>query len=268
MFYLIISLFLLLDVNLCAISSIITEQDRKILKNIADEDVLSEQVLRSEPVAAPLLVGLGYNCYAAYQIQRHGYRKAAYPFDWGFFPLVGLNRCLASNLDDFCKASDLEKVSDIGYIMHKLYKFAFIHDFHDITGSWQSHLPNVQTKYARRIQRFKDLANYSGRIYFVRTIHNEENALQRADIENIIQLKRELQKLFPMRDFELILIFYGLKNMHNWSIIGVRDFYISEIEHGPLSPFIEAQFCKIFESLGFAKIATPWTGHDFQDLSF
>lgn len=215
----------------------------------------------------PLLISLGYNCHCALQIQKHGWRVASFPFDWNLSTIKGIN-CLFQN--DFHHFLDIEylrsaQAPHYGCVYNTLYEILFSHDFH--TPDWENALDQVKIKYERRIKRFNDLSKYTGKIYFIRLIFNVEdvnaplvhelNVPHRLNTDEIIDLKAELIKKFPLVDFELILIFYGDKSNYDWSALQIKDFYI----HGKndqwwqdwSASYIEEQFCDIFESLGIPK---------------
>lgn len=208
-----------------------------------------------ESNSEPKLISLGHNCYGAAQIRRHGYRTAAYPFDWLVTPLTSLNDVLKHNFENFLDKQHL--ILKRPFIINKLYDIYFMHDFFPLA-KWRKQLSTIQKKYLRRIQRFQDLANCPTKIYFIRIIYAvTSNTPQIFYPEEALLLKQQLHKQFPNTNFELVLIFYGLENNYDWTNAGIRNFYIHERNPPywtePDAPFINEQFCKIFESLGCQK---------------
>jgi hypothetical protein len=119
-------------------------------------------------------IPFGLTCVTAYQLQKHGLRQAAYPFDWILCPnFKSICEILADGFSNFLtKEEDLQaKNSSNNFpllnddwidnngdngdktlrVYNKKYKISFLHDFHsDI----QKELESVREKYNRRIERF------------------------------------------------------------------------------------------------------------------
>lgn len=216
----------------------------------------------------PLMISIGYNCWGAYQIQKHGWRTASFPFDWNLTPVKGINQILQDNFRYFLDETHLiTRHIYHQFVYNVYYNIFFAHDFPVCAGEiicdgWQQHLPEVKNKYERRIQKFNNLSDYKGKIFFIRLIF----AFNQLNIDEIIILKNELIKKFPSVDFDLVLIFCGVDKKYEWLNYGIKDFYIPLV--GEWEQFwddkeFEQKFCDIFESLGLQKKVSDFHGINY-----
>jgi hypothetical protein len=120
------------------------------------------------------LISLGSDCCVSYQLEKYGYRTAAYPFDWIRSSLQNCIQLIEYNFVNFLDVTDIyytrisenykflidtneaNKEVSRGFIYKsKLYKdLEFCHDF---TDEFRSGLEDIQKKYHRRITRLYDL---------------------------------------------------------------------------------------------------------------
>jgi hypothetical protein len=123
----------------------------------------------------PIYIPLGSDCFVAYQLQKHGLRKAAYPFDWIISDIKGIELCILNDFSNFidkeylvCKGKsnsfphldedycelDADNYSTIK-MKHTLYNFVFPHDFKDDFSN--DDFEHIVNKYNRRIKRFYNI---------------------------------------------------------------------------------------------------------------
>lgn len=171
--------------------------------------------------AENLYVSLGAHCEVANFIGYNGLRTAAYPFDW----MLTTRHSVISILEQ-----DFAHYLDISYLqLHQFgvanlyYHIEFRHDWPYFGKDWfkmdiKRTLPEIIEKYQRRIERFYQLADYQGKVYFIRapididyaldyypTFTNEAKTIT---IDEALGLKKALLNKFPNLDFELIIINY------------------------------------------------------------
>lgn len=235
-------------------------------RNIEEE---TTEILHSEEL---LLISLGYRCSTARQIQSHGWRKAAFPFDWNETPTDGLLKVLTDNFQffynfDYFKPHPIYTHS----VLNTYYNILLAHDFpataekinHDgkevmhyfLVPDWEKFFPEVKEKYIRRIHKFNSLSKYTGKVFFIRTIYPAEDPLK---FEQASQLKDVIRTKFPSLNFELIFIEMSNKinnwipdNDSHWNKIDTKKFIIQD--YGFYSPDTERVYKEIFESLGIKK---------------
>ena len=145
--------------------------DRKELSTDADE---------------PLFINLGPDCYFANGLGGLGLRKAAFPFDW---LLTNDQEMFIELLEDdfkfFLDPTHYFKHTN-GHLVHDYYHIEFRHE-HD--------LQTFDSTYARRIQRFHELNNYQGKVFFMRRAYpNLEDNNSQPFIQNF-ELRRSAKCL-------------------------------------------------------------------------
>ncbi len=171
------------------------------------EDI--EQQISQEP----LFVSLGSTCTTAHMHRECGIRKAAFPFDWIVsFDGEKLIDILEEGFLHFLNP-DVLKVSGQALLNH-YYRLEFLNE-----GDWEDANYDIRAfseKCQRRINRFKQLANYQGKVFFVRTAYPyslsdphriwkiEENI--EITYEYADKLHKALKKCFPGLDFELVIM--------------------------------------------------------------
>ena len=163
-----------------------------------------------------LFVSLGSYCAPASLTRSCGLRKAAFPFDWNI-SMDGekLIEILDQGFLHFLNPNYLVPLSPTT-LLNTYYRLEFVHD-----GNWDEEhyadfMPLLQSKYQRRIERFKQLNTYKGKVFFLRAAyiysvedphrfyHCEENI--EITEEYSLRLYKALGELFPDLDFHLIVI--------------------------------------------------------------
>jgi len=98
-------------------------------------------------------------------------RQAAFPFDWiDSFDGEALIEMLKEDFLDFLN-EDFLAWDFGGALLHTRYHLEFLHE-----GDWRGdqYVPNMQRlkpKYQRRVERFRELANYPGKVFFIRAAY-------------------------------------------------------------------------------------------------
>lgn len=181
----------------------------------------------------PLFISLGSWCDVAINLRDTGMRKAAFPFDW--VASVDCEKFLEILSTDFQYFLDDEYlfVRDF-HVFNNYYNLEFPHDFifsleelsevlkepkDKLKASKNEHTwETFKDKYMRRINRFRDLANYRGRVYFIRSAFGYSNHPDRyfKCSENISisdvyarKLFHVLKEYFPQLDFGVIICDIG-----------------------------------------------------------
>lgn len=181
-------------------------------KSCADLDPeLNEIPLRTEFTQEPLFVSLGSTCEVTHQLRFLGLRAAAFPLDWA----LSLNNSQIIRLleEDFVYFNDEEYLSSYATVLlNTRYCLLFPHE-----GNWEAPetLENFKCKSQRRIDRFKSLGSYQGKVFFIRAAcPNAENPKAvYTDAENLhitndysVLLYQTLKNKFPELDFTLIIM--------------------------------------------------------------
>jgi len=172
----------------------------------------------------PLFVSLGSYCIPSGMLRSCGLRKAAFPLDWN----ISMNgeKLIEMLQDGFSHFLDNQYLVPFGWatLLNTYYELEFVHD-----GSWDgdnpsTYMPILQDKYKRRIERFLQLKDYPGKVYFLRAAYiysledlnryykNKENIEISED--SAFRLFNTLKSVFENLDFTLIII-----NNHEYSYI-------------------------------------------------
>jgi hypothetical protein len=152
-------------------------------------------------------VSLGGNCSIAYQLNKYGLRRKAYPFDWCKSDITKLITVLENNFEgysdiEYIKKSDKHEIIDDyrntknkSSIMFKnIYGIRFAHEIEEYT---EDNLILFKKTIERRIERFRKLKQ----VIFVRI------ELQRLS-SNKISLYNKLSDLLDLYfdDYKIIII--------------------------------------------------------------
>lgn len=181
------------------------------LETIGGDDVDSSQYKYET-----IFVSLGSYCAPASLARSCGHRKAAYPFDWNI--CMDGEKLIEMLKDGFLNFLNEEYLVPFGWatLLNTYYHLEFVHD-----GSWEgrdisTYMPILQYKYARRIDRFKNLNEHQGKVFFIRSAYiNSLDDINRfyKIRENIeisedyaIRLHQALRDFFPTLDFSLVII--------------------------------------------------------------
>lgn len=163
-------------------------------------------------VNAPLYVSLGPECHLSHCLKQFGYRKASYPFDW--LLTQDHDRMIELLEDDFKYFLDdtYYSIHTNGHLIHNYYHIEFRHE-HDHGA--------LKTKFARRINRFRELDRYAGKVFFMRrasfnpvdpTFYWPNENLFHISFESALQFKQALKKRFPNANFNLVVVNYANGN--------------------------------------------------------
>ena len=190
-------------------------------------------------------VSLGSHCEIAMHLNSNNLRKAAFPFDW--LLTCNYNHFLLLLENDFALFLDeqyLARHPSHQYVIeNSYYEIEFRHDwpFSDLECNetrYSQQLQEMNTKYNRRINRFRQLRDYPGKVFFIRVaydLQNDPNLYWRTtDIEQITaeeaqKLKDALDRYFPELNFALVIVNYLEDNTRGINgIDNVLEFKISK----------------------------------------
>lgn len=159
-----------------------------------------------------IFVSLGSICEPSHMLKYCELRKEAYPFDW----IVSFDgEALIEMLqEDFRHFFEDEYFVPYGVAcLHTYYRLEFLHD-----GNFENSYPlaELKEKYSRRIERFRSLKNFSGKVIFLRSSYPysttdphrfyllESNL--RISEEYAIRLHDTLKEYFPHLNYQLIIL--------------------------------------------------------------
>lgn len=183
-----------------------------------------------------LFVSLGYNCWPAQALRDRSFslRDAAYPFDWLLTPdCDSLVKCLDENFKSFTEASCFERYDDT-HVENTHYKFKFSHDwpYHGLFQSPEQHtgqLEHIKNKYTRRIERFRQLKNFKGKVFFLRCFPDNTGTYGERR-EDTINLNNALKRFFPKLSFTLVIESYTNPAISEiGEIEGVKEYKIKDL---------------------------------------
>lgn len=225
---------------------------------------LNEIPLLTEFTQEPLFVSLGSTCEVTHQLRFLGLRAAAFHLDWA----LSLNNSQIIRLleEDFIYFNDEKYLSSYTTVLlNTRYCLLFPHE-----GNWEApfYLETLETfkcKSQRRIDRFKSLASYQGKVFFIRAAcPNAENPKAvYTDTENLhitndyaVLLYQTLKNKFPELDFILIIMnFFNqdevLINNTSKDIIEVR--YNPYFDIKPKLNLSKKTFIALLQNLGFSE---------------
>ncbi len=209
-----------------------SEFDRVIRSHILEDD--TQDQLRGNTVGKEsyLCVSLGFNCTVAINLDKHGLRKWAFPFDWNVTSLKGLCDVIENDFLDFLNPQYLDRRF---CIYNNKYNLAFAHDFpiiqfedgsHTEVPNYLDFLEDISKKYQRRIERFYKSCEMADTIYFFRlkSIWTLDTFPQ--DKNTIIRLRDVLINKFPAKNWILVAIDTDPEYKTDWHISMVKNFYI------------------------------------------
>lgn len=165
-----------------------------------------------DPSLEPLFISLGSWCDVAINLRKNEMRHAAFPFDW--IVSVDCEKFLEIFRTDFQYfLEDQYLFAKDAHVFNEYYRLEFPHD-HIIDPENPEEWMAFKEKYARRIDRFKELENHKRKVYFIRSAfgysnHPERHFKCRENISISVEYSRRLyetlQKRFPRLDFALII---------------------------------------------------------------
>lgn len=182
-------------------------------------------------------IGLGETCTVSAALQMFGLRNAAYPFDWIISPYKSLCNVLEQDFHDFLDPYYLSIRADNHGIINK-YELVFVHDFptiyysgdlenedtvgeNDLHPDWINFLPEIQKKYARRIQRLRDICMSDNKVYFIR--HRGITSQHQACV-----LRNILKTAYPNLDFVLVVIGSDPSFSTQWEEHNIKNYYLHD----------------------------------------
>lgn len=182
-------------------------------------------------------IGLGEVCTVAAALEAFNLRNAAYPFDWTISEYESICKVLQEDFKDFLHLDYLSVRSDFHGIINK-YGLVFVHDFPPleytgalnidapITGgilhpNWMNALPEIEKKYLRRIERFRDVCKSNKKVYFIRHqgIRSQNDAITLRDI---------LKRSYPNLDFTLVIIGNDDSFNESWNLPHIKNYYLKQ----------------------------------------
>ena len=200
------------------------------------------QLLANEPlfpVKDPIFISLGNKCWTAQALELYKLRECTFPFDWLFtLDDEGLNRVFD---EDFAYFTDKDSFSPNDYhpvaIENTRYGMIFTHDwpFPDIQLTeerYYQHLEAVKVKYQRRIERFRKLRDYKGKVFFFRTFSTYSDIIGEYgwNREKVKKMKACLDRYFPNLDFTLVILSCSDPDISEiGEVEGVIEFKIKEL---------------------------------------
>lgn len=171
-----------------------------------------------------LFVSLGAHCQTAAQLNHYKLRNGAFPFDWILSDSIQHVITLLSNDFQFFFEEPHLFINPAAawWLDNSIYQFEFRHEwpFSDTNFTEERIAEMVVSstiKYARRIERFKKLRQFSGKVYFIRTASNldpdyywrDEKLYRSITKEQAQKLYNALLDFFPTLNFGLIIINYS-----------------------------------------------------------
>lgn len=211
----------------------------QIQANTADLEA-AENANLDQLIQEPLFVSLGSVCEVAHALRGCEMRKAAFPFDW--ITTIDSGKFLTLLEQDFChflNPTYLRAVSgNPGPLLNTYYHIEFLHEGDFRGRSYSPNMRKLQDKYQRRIERFRKLAEYPGKVVFMRTAyiysttdpHRLYYCADNLEITDAYasKLYSILQSRFPKLDFTLVVVnnydgheVYEEKRLHN-NLIKIR----------------------------------------------
>lgn len=178
------------------------------------DDEAREEVFQTSQ--DPLFVSLGSTCEPAHMLRYCELRKFAFPFDWIVsFDGEALIEMLRNDFKNFLKDEYFVPYGLAGHLLNTYYHLEFLHEG-DFNQEFDENLEKLKHKYVRRIDRFKSLKYYRGKVFFIRyaylysttdpnRFYKFEDNLEISK-EYALRLHRSLKCIFPNLDFELIII--------------------------------------------------------------
>lgn len=225
-----------------------------IYRHPSDETLFETSWMDQEKLA----VSLGYNCITAAQLSNEKIRNIAFPFDWCETAAYGLIRCINNDFKDFLSIENL-KPDQGSRVIDDLYDIKIVHDFpfqriENFTFNtmqqfytFDSFIDLVTSQYdetyaklMRRVERFRNLSMFKGKIYFVRSSQITKS--------QSLELLEALNSRFKDNDFTLVVINHTDEFKTPWNIPKIQNFFI-DYDHN-FRPLEECYFTEIFKKAG------------------
>lgn len=167
------------------------------------------------------VVGLGYSCQVAWQLEANNLRTLASPFDWFHTPFEGLLLFIYSKGEHFL---DLNQIQVLGPYpgdpskLHVIDLHYNIISYHDFTSTPPLENYNeIKTKYERRTKRFFELLMSKKKVLFVR---------QESTREQIEFLDYVLHRFYPNLNYTILALNNTDDYKKDWGLERVKNFHI------------------------------------------
>lgn len=165
-----------------------------------------------------LFVSLGSVCEVAHVLREIGLRHASYPFDW--ITTIDTQGFLSIFREDFAHFLDRYYLKAESKNPHPLlntyHKMELLHDGRFDDEAFDVNMADLQTKYQRRIDRFRNLRQHEGKVVFMRHAykfsttdhHRVYTCAENVEItdEHAIEIQARLKSYFPHLDFTLLVV--------------------------------------------------------------
>ncbi len=198
--------------------------------------IFSFSELKAEAKQNPLFFSLGSHCEIADMFGHYGLRHIAGPLDWVLtLDYERFLLLLENDFEGFVDERYLSQYPDT-HVINSLYNIDFRHDWPDL--DFEKHLPEVQARLKRRVDRILDLKRHEGKVYFIRgafdtninpylpTITKECTKITPQDAQNI---RTVLQKKYPNLDFILVVFNYIEESVEEFNFPeGIIEFKVSK----------------------------------------
>lgn len=235
---------------------------------------------------SPTIISLGPNCQPAYRLNQCNLRTIAYPFDWIW--ATDIQVATKAINEDFDKWLDKKFLSyTVGWIYNSYYNVRFNHDFPTELvlnpesktpkegsrihkSNYLDYLPQVQKKYARRINRLKKALNGTDPVIFLSTYTSPIAAY---NFVSVIKSK------YPNLHFLLVVVNPGVSvglpfvkenytygdagtSEGDWSTENIKVYYSyhlesEDIDHYNMGWWRQEEWANIFNQLGLLKPLKP-----------
>lgn len=200
------------------------------LSSLEQNGNFDEERISPGPEQKNLFVSLGSSCPVALGLRRNGLRVAAFPFDWLYFRShEGFLKVLK---EDFLFFTEKEHFNGI---LNSYYDILFMHD--SISFDPES---EMQSKYNRRINRFRQLKQYPGKVFFIKTFWTEQASASEfhENTERAKTLKIALDQYFPLLNFTLIIASFPDLNIPKMEEIDGVIEYATDRNYDSLSRYL------------------------------
>lgn len=165
----------------------------------------------------PLFISLGAFCEVAITLRNNELREAAFPFDWLDCRYHdGLIKLLNDDFAFFTDAAYFVQLLDCPAphtVFNHYYGLRFHHDWPFPDDEWglmryEQQLDHIRMKYDRRIDRFRQLRSYPGKVFFIRASFWNPGEDAGSNPLQARELKEALDRYFPSLDFTLVIVNY------------------------------------------------------------
>ena len=200
-----------------------------------------EDLINLSNDSGPVFVSLGCNCDVAEEMRNNQLRKGAFPFDW----LCTFNPDSIKDLLDDDFQFFLDKQCLLQYpipinsnqAVNLYYDIEFTHDNLPLDRWEEWEVQSTLSKFERRINRFRNLRQYPGKVIFIRSSYNFKSfgmshfqkewwvmPTKKISSKQIQELKNALDRYFPDLDFILVMVNYTEESLLPEEIPGVLEF--------------------------------------------